>query len=260
MKIALQLYTVRNDAQRDLAGTLRKVWAAGYSAVEAARIPFNERSAGIFLRAREDFGLQVCSCQVKFHDLRDDFIQLSGWMHRTKCDSAVVSVLPWEVLLRGRSADLEWFCTELNALGKRYRNEGIRLAYHHHHMEFLQFGARRGMEILLANLDPASVAFVSDTYWAQRAGINPAELLARMDGRLLGIHLRDITTRRRGPLIYASDCSVGSGLLNIRAVWEQAEKSGAEYAAVEQNSRAPFADIASSFRALARMPRRDQAN
>jgi len=252
MKLSVQLYTLRKSAQKDLYGTLRSISDAGYHAVEAARIPFTPESAQVFRRCREEFGLEVRSSQIKFHLLRDDFAAMSSWMHQTLCGVAVVSVLPMDVLRGGEDA-LKRFCGELNQLGSRYAQEGIRLAYHHHHYEFLQFGDRRGIDIMLEETDAKRLGFVSDTYWAQKAGANPVALLQRMEGRLAGVHLRDFTMLRHGPFLYSSDCPVGSGLLDMAAILRQAVLSGAEYGAVEQNSRHPLEDIAASHAALEKL-------
>lgn len=249
MKLSVQLYTLRKPARKDLYGTLCAVSAAGYHAVEAARVPFTKASAEVFRRCREESGLEVRSAQIKFHLLRDDFEAMASWMHQTGCGVAVVSVLPMDVLRGGEDA-LKRFCGEMNGLGGRYAQEGIRLAFHHHHYEFLKFGDRRGIDILLEGLDPKRVGFVSDTYWAQKAGANPVTLLQKMQGRLAGVHLRDFTTLRRGPFLYSSDCPVGSGLLDMAAILRQAVLSGAGYGAVEQNSRNPLEDIAASHAAL----------
>src|SRR5882757_9321945 len=58
--IALQLYSVRDEIKKDIAGTLSKCAAVGFEAVETAFWPENMtiKQAGKYVR---DAGLTVCS-------------------------------------------------------------------------------------------------------------------------------------------------------------------------------------------------------
>jgi sugar phosphate isomerase/epimerase len=246
MKISLQLFTVRKYARKNLYDTLQKICQVGYSSIEAARIYFDTKSAAVINRARQDFGLSVPSSQINFTHLNDDFSQTLSFLHEVECGNAVISVLPLHYII-GDDEGLKRFAADMNTLAKRYKKEGIRLAFHHHDFEFLKFGSKRGLDILLENTDPALVFFVSDTYWAQKGGMCPAALIRRLGKRAISIHLRDYTLL---PPFFAAkpgDCRIGSGMLDINEILTACTESGIEFISIEQDSKNPFNDIALSL-------------
>ena len=190
--------------------------------------------------------ISVLSSQIKFSQLNDDFSQTLSFLHEVECGNAVISVLPVHYILGGDEG-LKRFAAEMNTLAKKYKKEGIRLAFHHHDFEFLKFGSQRGLDILLENTDPALVFFVSDTYWAQRGGICPAALIRQLGKRVISIHLRDYTLL---PPFFAArpgDCIIGSGMLDIKKILTACTETGIEFISIEQDSRNPFDDIALSL-------------
>jgi sugar phosphate isomerase/epimerase len=192
LKISLQLFTVRKYVQKNLYNTMQQIIQIGYKSIEAARIGFDAKSAAAINRARQEFGLSVPSSQIKLTQSGNDFTQTLNFLQAVECGNAVISLLPSHHIFSGEQG-LKRFAADMNALAERYRREGIRLAFHHHDFEFLKFGSKRGLDILLENTEPVLVFFVSDTYWAQKGGICPAALIRRLGKRAISIHLRDYT-------------------------------------------------------------------
>lgn len=246
LRIYLQLYTVRKAARKDLWATLQKISDVGYNGVEAARIEFDKNSAEILTKAKENFGLEVVGSQITYDKLAHDFSKTLDFLNSTNCKNAIVSVLPPEYLFKGEDG-LKMFSEKLNVLGCRYKNEGVRLSFHHHDFEFLKYGKRFGIDILLKETDPSCVYFVSDTYWAQKGGVCPTEFIEKLGNRLNSIHLRDYKLSRRVLGIKPMDCVIGTGMLNVNGIIEECQKQNIKFLSVEQNSKNPFVDIAESF-------------
>ena len=59
MKIGLQLFTCRKQAQKDLFGTLRTLHSLGIKYIEAARINFDDSDIEAFVKAKEAYGIEV---------------------------------------------------------------------------------------------------------------------------------------------------------------------------------------------------------
>jgi sugar phosphate isomerase/epimerase len=247
MKISLQLYTVRKYSQKDLYKTLERVSAIGYKSIEASRIDFDMKTADILKNAQLNFGMETLSSQITYKKLKTDFSQIVSCLHSVNCSNATVSVLPLNYLLKG-SEGIRLFSQDLNILAKKYLQEGIRLSYHHHDFEFLKFGDKRGLDILLSECDPELVAFVCDTYWAQRGGVSPATFIRSLKRRVLSVHMRDYNLVRSGLYIHSKDCAVGSGMLEIKEIIDACNANGIEFISVEQNSSNPFQDIATSLK------------
>jgi sugar phosphate isomerase/epimerase len=249
LKISLQLYTVRKYAQKNLYETLERIHTIGYNAIEAARIDFDMKTANILKDAYLSYGMETLSSQITYKKLKTDFSQIVSWLHSVNCGSAVVSVLPLNYLLKGAEG-LKLFSRDLNILARKYLNEGIRLSYHHHDFEFLKFGDKRGFDILLSECEPELVAFVCDTYWAQRGGVSPASFIRSLKGRVDSIHMRDYNLVRSGLYIHSKDCPSGSGMLEIKEIINACNENGIRFISVEQNSSRPFEDIESSLKFL----------
>lgn len=247
MKIGLQLFTVRKEAQKNLYDTLRKVSALGIKYIEAARIDFDDKCIEAFQKAREDFGIEVVSAQIKPHVLADDFDKCVKFLKATNCTTAIISVLPTECIV-GTDDKLVEFCKWASELAAKYKAAGIQLCYHHHDFEFIRSASRKEgtrFDIIVENMSK-DMNFIIDTYWTTKAGINVEKMLERLSGRVRGVHLRDYALYRkfvgRNPANYA----LGDGVIDFNWIIEAAKANGVDYGAIEQNTKRPYHEIEKS--------------
>jgi sugar phosphate isomerase/epimerase len=68
-RVALQLFTVRQEVERDLEGTLRAIAEMGYPAVQMAWFASTEPSTPELKRMLDDLGLAVAGCHVLLEEL-----------------------------------------------------------------------------------------------------------------------------------------------------------------------------------------------
>ena len=101
------------------------------------------------------------------------------------------------------------------------------------------------MDELLARTE--KIKIVHDTFWTARCGIDPARELSRFQGRLLGVHLRDLLPYRKGLSVPVCDCALGEGTLDFSRIIPAALSAGAEYLVIEQNTRTPYSEIEKSY-------------
>jgi sugar phosphate isomerase/epimerase len=243
-QIAVQLYTLRSETANDMLGTLRKVAAMGYAAVETAG--FGDRDALAVGATLRELGLRACAAHVALSRLEDHFAAALAELRAIGCDQAVVPSLPHELRGDGRAA-----AERLNRLGARLEDEGVRLAYHNHDFEFAPQEGGSLWDQLVAGTDPALVALELDIFWAEVAGVSPAELLQRHAGRVALVHLKD-----RAAADERRDAPVGAGVLAWPELIPAAEAAGARWFIVEQDHpQSPLADVEQSMaylRGLAR--------
>ncbi|MCK7485124.1 MAG: MFS transporter [Bacillus subtilis] len=131
MRLAVQTYTIRHEMKDDIHAALFKLKSLGVEAIELARVPFNYAIAQVV----KETGLRVESIQVKFHLLKRHFAHFVRFCKEVDCAIVVVSVLPIPAILGGSKA-IARFARQLDELAKRYEEEGISLAFHHHAFEF----------------------------------------------------------------------------------------------------------------------------
>lgn len=250
MKIGVQLFTVRKQAQKDLKATLKELADIGLKHVEAARISFSEQDADTFCEANDKYGTTVSAVQIKYHILRDEFSSVRRFLEKTNCNVANISVLPTEYIAAS-DANLIEFANDVNDLSKKYADIGCRLCYHHHDFEF--FKSERGTRLnMLYEFFAPEVKFIIDTYWATRGGFSASELINTFSGRVEGVHLRDYALKRNF-FRSSTDCALGDGNINFDNVIKAAAEAGASYAAIEQKTKNPYAELKKSVEELHRL-------
>lgn len=233
-QIALQLYTVREASKRDFLATLRDVAALGYTAVEPAGL--YDVPAERVREALDAHGMRAVAAHIPLRELDERPDGILADLRALGCDRPVV---PWVAEdRRSSTAAVRALAADLNGWGRRLRDEGMSLAYHHHDFEFRPLEGSSMWEILTAELDPALVGLELDVYWAARGGQDPAALIARHAPAVSLIHLKDIAPGG------TADVPAGEGALDWDAILAAARAAGAAWYIVEQdNPRDPLDDV-----------------
>jgi sugar phosphate isomerase/epimerase len=237
-QIALQLYTVRDLAAVDLAGTLQAVAAAGYRAVELAGLPAT--TPGELARLLDTAGLQAVAAHESIERLREDAAAVAERLTLTGCTRVIV---PWIPESDRRTADdVRRFAAELGRFARLFDEHGIRVGYHNHDFEFAPLEASTVWDVLLAELPP-EVEIELDLYWAAVAGRDPvAEIRAAAD-RVRLLHMKDLAP---GPEPH--DAPAGEGTLPFAEIVDAGREVGVAWYIVEQDE--PRDALADSARAL----------
>jgi sugar phosphate isomerase/epimerase len=225
-RIGLQLYTVRDECERDLEGTLRTVAALGYEGVEL----FGPVDAAL-LR-----GLQVIGRHIGFDA---DVEQLARDADVFDCDRVALAWIDPVATPAERDAAVD----HIVELGERVCRAGLRFAFHNHWSEV----ARLDDGVSLLECLPPWIALELDLGWAWWAGRSPIELLEWARGRTPLVHVKDL--RARGTREF---CPVGDGGVGYDGIVATAEELGVEWLIVEQDEldRPPAEALERSFKAL----------
>lgn len=220
---ALQLYTVRDEAAHDFAGTLHKVAGIGYKAVEFAG--YGGLSAQALTALLAETGLQAASTHVGLDALTEDPDLAIAYCVAIGCSNLV---LPWLPPERRAASDLAALAPRLDELGRRCQAQGISFAYHNHDFEFAKLDESYLLDRLLETTDPALVGLEFDAYWAAYAMVDPVAYLRRHATRVRLVHLKDMAMDRRF-------AEVGDGILDIGALCAAAAEAGVRWQIVEHD-------------------------
>lgn len=197
--VALQLWSVREDAKRDFAAAAAEVAEIGYSGVELAG--YGSLDAKGAKAALDAAGLKVAGMHASYAALRSD-------------PNAVIS----DALLLGtRHVACSWWPPEhfvsasacerigeqLGEVGETLRAFGIRFGFHNHHSEFKLFNKRPAFEWILGAAEPRNLFAEVDVYWAHFAGYSPATFLRDQGARVPLVHLKDEKELGGGPVDFA---------------------------------------------------------
>lgn len=240
--VGLQLYTVRDDAARDFAGTLRAVADIGYEGVELAGT--GGLSAPDLKRLLAELNLGIAGSHVGLTQLETELEQALDYYNTL---GAQYIACPWLPEERRKTAD-DWrnLADILTGIGARTKARGIQLCYHNHAFEFQQYDGQTGFDLLFGAADPDLVKMELDTYWVEYAGHSAAETIRRYAGRIPLVHIKDMANDEK-----RSFAEVGHGTMDWAAIFAACEESGDGVAwyIVEQDTcpRPPLESARMSF-------------
>ena len=262
--IALQLYSVRDDMERDFEGTLKQVKNLGYDGVEFA---------GLFgLDAQtvrgycEKYDLVPISAHVPFTDMINDPTLLETYA-AIGCKFVVIPYLTEEY--RPGNPRFQEVIDGARVLGEKAKELGMILAYHNHDFEFTKIDGEYAIDILYRDVPAALLQAEFDTCWVKVGGEDPAAYVRKYNGRVEILHLKDFVgakTENMYALIGIDEDEkkdtqgkfefrpVGSGVQNFPEILKAAEECGTKWIVVEQDSPSmglsPIECAASSIRYL----------
>jgi sugar phosphate isomerase/epimerase len=243
LPIALQLYTVRDDAGKDFAGTIKKVAEIGYSGVELAG------HGGLSVQALktllDDNGLRIAGSHIGIDALEKEISKVIDENLALGNPNIVVPYLSED--RRADSAGYKKVAEALNGFGETLHAHGLNLAYHNHAFEFETLdNGQNGMQILLDETDPALVKAEIDTYWVLVGGHDPVAFVKKYAGRVILMHIKD-----RNPED-GSFAEVGTGDLPLDGLVDVAPSVGASWLIVEQDvcKRPPLEAVTISYNNL----------
>jgi sugar phosphate isomerase/epimerase len=240
-QIALQLWTVRELTAADVPGALKAVRAAGYGAVELARIP--PESYGALRGWLDDAELQPMGEHVIIEDLRADAPGVADRLAAVGCPRVIVSWMPEADRLT--HSDVRRFAAELGRQAAYFADRGLSFGYHNHWFEFDPLDGTTAWDILLAEL-PSTVELEIDVYWTAFAGRDPVTEIVGAGDRVRLLHMKD-----RSPGDEPHDVPAGQGILDMPGIVAAGRALGVEWYIAEQDEPGVILDdVASAYRFL----------
>jgi len=244
--IGVQLYTVRDQAEKDLPGVLKSLHEIGYQEVEPYWNIYNHPAKEL-KQMLADHGLTAPSGHFDYAglDTKFDYAQELG-VHYMICPMLPESM--WYTLDGYKQA-----ADQFNKWGAEVKKRGMKFGFHNHNYEFKQIGDTNGYDTLLARTDPAVVAFEMDCYWITQAGLDPVKMMNDHADRIRMLHLKD---RKPGfPPSQVKDkgaehfTEVGNGTLNWKAILAAAKKNKIDHMFVEEDfcDRPPMESLKISY-------------
>jgi len=259
-KVGLQLYTVRDEMKKDVAGTLAHVAKTGYKELEFAGY-FNHSPAEL-KKMIGDLGMTAPSTHVQLGATAADWEKTVA---DAKTLGATYVTVAWiDEKERQSLDDFKRFAHRFNEAGEAAKKAGLQFAYHNHDFEIKEMSGRRPLDLLLADTDPSLVSFEMDIYWVVKGGGDPMAFLRAHPTRFKMVHAKDATAAPERKMV-----SVGEGAIdfkNILAFGLKPQGTGSmqagsttKHGAVEHvfvehdNPTDPWASIAASFPTLSKM-------
>ncbi len=244
-QIALQLYTLREQANGDFAGMLAAVADAGYDAVEFAG--YGGMSAPALRAVIDGLGLRAVSSHVPFRRMESEPEAVLEELTTLGCAYATVPGIPKEA--RGL-ASMPYLIERFNQWGEASKAAGLRFGYHNHGWELEPLNGSTMLDRLADGTDPALVDLQIDVFWALVGGADPVELIKRHAGRVPTLHAKELAVGDE-----ERDTTIGDGVTDWGGVMTAAKAAGTEWFIVEQEDDPAnaYRDIRRSLENLKRM-------
>jgi sugar phosphate isomerase/epimerase len=243
--LGIQLWTVKDEAAKDLEGTLRKVYAAGFREIEFAG--FYGKTAAEIGALMKGIGFSLVSMHAGAADIAKKGAEILAdaktlGLRYVVCSSPGVSPekdkLPWEERMKAVDLnDWKWNADLFNKFGTEVSAAGMTFGYHNHSAEFKKFDGKTAFDHLYEMTDPKHVKIELDVGWVQVAQQDPIAILNKYKDRVIALHVKDVSKRESADKDPPS-VALGEGVIDWKAVIGTAKKNGTKAFFYEQE--APF--------------------
>ena len=233
--IGLQLYTLRDDLQGDMLGTLKQVAAIGIKEVELYDL--YGKTAAEFAKILRDDGLSAPSGHYMTRHLHGNWEKEIEDAKTIGMKYMVNAILDPEE--RKSFDDWKRLAELFNKAGEQTQKAGIQYCYHNHNFEFQKFGNTTAYDYLLHALDPKLVKFEMDCFWVTHAGQDPVAYFKKYPGRFPLLHIKDMKDHP-APTVEKDDtmgmfAPVGHGTIDWKRIFAAAPTAGMKHFFIEQD-------------------------
>lgn len=226
--LALQLYSVRGECEKNLPPVIQAVGKMGYEGVEFAG--YYGRNAKELRSLLDGAGLKCCGTHIGIETLLGDELKKTVEFNEILGNRfLIVPGLPGKYT---RSAEA-WLDTAklFDELAEKVKPRGMRVGYHNHTEEFKPLEGKLPWDIFFGNTRK-DVVMQFDTGNALIGGGEPMTYLKRYPGRAATIHVKEFSKKNPKALICEGD-------IDWKALFEVCETTGGtEWYIVEYESDA----------------------
>ena len=248
LPVAVQVYSVRDNAEANLADTFRKIKEMGYDGVEFAGLYGYSPD---YIRGLVDgIGLIPISAHVPLDEMIADPDGTFAKYHTIGVSYVAVPYVTPE--RRPGAEKFEETIETIAKLGEIAKKYDITLLYHNHDFEFTKVDGEYGLDILYKKVPAEFLQTELDTCWVNVGGENPADYIMKYSGRAPVVHLKDFHMSGKLPkhlyaLIGLDDEAkddepstfefrpVGHGMQDMPSILDASVKAGAKWVVVEQD-------------------------
>jgi sugar phosphate isomerase/epimerase len=244
-KLGLQLYTLHQQMQHDLEGTLKKIASFGYQEVETYGYNYGDNKYYWNLEPKkvkqilDDNNLKTVSGH---YDL--DKFMLAGKTDddlKRYVDDCINGALileqqyivwPW---LDPASRSIEKFkivAEKLNRIGEQIKKAKLQLAYHNHDFEFIDHNGQIGYDVILNETDSDLVKIEMDIYWFTHSSkLSAHHYFKKYPNRFPLLHFKDMDKKDR-----ELHTVIGDGSIDFKPYVADYQLAGVKHIFVEQGN------------------------
>ncbi|MCL2663239.1 MAG: sugar phosphate isomerase/epimerase [Oscillospiraceae bacterium] len=220
-EFAIQLYSVRDETEKDFIGTLEKLGknGLGYTGVEFAG--FGGISSDEMKKTLADNGLKA----IGSHTMTDRLLEnLDEEIAYHKAIGAEYIICPYEEIKT--KADVLALAKKLTPVAGKIKAAGLKFGYHNHAHEFVKDEGEYLLDILFDNL-PAGTVMELDIFWSEYADVDSLAYMEKHKNRLEILHVKQIGENKK-------NVELNKGFIDFGDVIKKAKAMGVKHFVLEQ--------------------------
>jgi len=245
--VGIQLYSIRDDMNKDPSGTLKKLAEMGYKYVEHAS--YNNRKfygypVTEFKKILDGLGMKMPSGHTflgrpHWDETKKEFTDL--WKYTVEDAAAMgqqyVISPAMEEKHRKNYDELKRFMEVFNKSGELCKKSGMKFGYHNHDFEFSEsLNGETLYDIILKSTDPDLVIQQLDIGNLFNGGAKAKDVVKKYPGRFMSLHVKDEIPSNGGRDKYES-ALLGTGIVDVKDVIDEVrERTKNVHYIIEQES------------------------
>lgn len=227
--VGIQLYSLRDDARRDLERTLGDIAGMGYKTIEMLGSMNNFGMPVPQLRQILDRnGLRAVSTHVGGNAL-DDLDKTLDEAAALGHEYVIVASLP----IQGQRTldDYRRWADRFNEAGRQARSRNVWIGFHNHANDQMPIDGTVPYDLLMDRTDPSITRMQLDTGNSAMASRDPLEYMRKYGSRYWTFHIKDV------PALGAkNDTELGKGMMDFRRLFAMVENIDQKHMFVEQET------------------------
>jgi sugar phosphate isomerase/epimerase len=266
-KIGVQLFSLPKLLEKDFSAAVKMLWQMGYKELELyGPYPFSAPEAkerwksvtpslgfsgsgyfGLTPQQVKDVlketGISAPAIHTDFITLQTNMNALGEAGHLLGFEYVGLPLIPAEN--RRNLDDYKRTADIFNKIGEQARKAGLKFSYHNHGYGLNEIDGQVPLKLILEKTDPKLVYLEMDLFWTVAGGADPIEYLKNYPGRYRLMHVKNMREKKRFSgdggdsnqwiELFPYMATAGEGVLDLKAIISQAQKSGVKHFFVEQD-------------------------
>jgi len=234
--LGVQTYTFRRSIGTDPVKVLDTIKRLGFTEIEGGG---GRMHPSEFKKLCAERGISIPSTGAGYEDLVN---KIDSVVWRAKMLGAKYVMCAWiphqnnTLTFENAKKAVEDF----NRAGKILKENGLTFCYHAHGYEFQPYEDGTLLDYMFKNTNPEYVSFQMDIFWIQFGGGDPVALLKKYGNRWKMMHIKDMRKGTKKDLTgltsVDNDVTLGTGELDLPAIFREAKKVGIKHYFIEDES------------------------
>lgn len=234
--LGVQTYTFRRSIGKEPAKVLDTIKMMGFTEIEGGS---GRMHPADFKKLCDERNISIPSTGASYEDLVN---KIDSVVWRAKILGSRYVMCAWiphqdNVLT---FEDAKKAVEDFNRAGKILKENGLTFCYHAHGYEFQPYEDGTLLDYMFRNTNPEYVSFQMDIFWIQFGGGDPVALLKKYGSRWKTMHLKDMRKGTKKDLTgltsVENDVTLGTGELDLPAIFKEAKKVGIMHYFIEDES------------------------